>query len=816
MEGDTTPSDVVAVPAESRVSMPSLPTVRSPVPPTPFIGRERQVAEVCALLRSANVRLLTLTGPGGIGKTRLALSVVEALRAEFEGGVCYVPLASLSDPRLVLPVVAQALGLHEATAVPDRSDLLERLQDLLAEQQLLLVLDNFEQVTGASAELAALLGSCPLLKVLVTSREVLRLSAEQTYPVPPLTLPDLLLRPSIESLANTEAVRLFVARAKAVQPDFALTETNAGAAATICHRLDGLPLAIELAAARIRLLRPEEMLSRLERRLPWLTSGPRDAPARHQTLHGAIGWSYDLLAPGEQRLFRRMAVFVGGCTLEAAAAVTGVAGGKWDSDPASPSPNAGSPSPAHSQIDLLHGVESLISKSLLRSEAEAESAVTRYSMLETIREYALEQLAASGEIEEVRRYHALYYVALAEEAGAKVAGPDEPAWLDRLEREHDNLRTAMAWAAERENPELGARLASSLWAFWLLRGYISEGRSWLDSLLAKDHTLPATLRARTLNGASRLALRQGDYANAETMLQESLSIRRSLGDTRGEMEALDNLGLVAIYRDDLTGAQGYFDQSLTGWRSLGDEQGMVVALNRMGLALRYQGDSDGAARHYDESLQLARRLHMTYYVSAALHNLGQMEHHRGNDSRAYPLLVESLSLIQQLRDRPSISIVLADIAGVWAARVQPERAARLFGAAQVLRDNMQVTMYSAQRLAYERDIASAAAQLDAATWEAAWAQGRDMSLEDACALAVEEMPPPPSAPAADPYGLTEREREVLRLLVAGLTYTQIAEQLTVSFHTVHAHLRSIYAKLGVTSRSQATRFAIEHLNVRTF
>jgi non-specific serine/threonine protein kinase len=757
-------------------------------PATPFIGRERQVAQAGALLRQPAVRLLTLTGPGGIGKTRLALAVAAALRGEFPTGVVYVPLAALADAKLVLPAIGEALGVREA----GRSDLLERLQAAIDQQKLLLVLDNFEQVIAAAPDVAALLAACPQLNVLVTSREVLRIGAEHNLPVPPLALPDLDTLPPLPALARVEAVHLFVSRAQAAQPDFALTAENAVAVAGICRRLDGLPLAIELAAARLPLLPPAAMLTRLDRRLPLLTGGVRDAPLRHQTLRAAIGWSYDLLEPQEQQLFRRLGVFAGGCTLEAAAVVGSAALAREGSDE-----------------ELLRALASLVDKSLL-GQRPAEADPGRLYMLETIREYALEQLAASGEAEPLLRAHARYFLALAEEAETALSGPDQPAWLKRLEQEHDNLRAALAWAISQADYEMAARLAASLGRFWLTHGHIREGRRWLEAALAGGGAVPPAIRAQALNAAGRLALRQGDYTTAQTELLGSLALGRVLGDRKGEMQVLNNLGLMALYQNDLAAARQYLEQSLAGWRILGDKPGIAQVLNRLGLVVLYQYDFDLAAALYEESLALARTLHDKFAVAAPLHNLGQMAHHQGEDHRAHRLLVESFLIVRQMDDKPNIAVWLADFAGVWATQGQPERAARLFGAAQALRDNMGVVMYEAQRRAYQQDVDRGAAQLDAAAWAAAWTAGQGLSLEAAGALAIEALPSPAADPPGNPYDLTEREFEVLRLLVADLTYAQIAERLMLSFHTVHAHLRSIYRKLGVKSRYAARRVATEH------
>jgi predicted ATPase/DNA-binding CsgD family transcriptional regulator len=781
-------------------------TQRLPPSPTPFVGRERQVADVCALMERPAVRLLTLTGPGGIGKTRLALAVAEALHSDFPDGVYYVSLAQLIDARLVIPVVAQALGAEEIVDSSEQTFLLERLGQFIGQSKLLLLLDNFEHLLDAWEGLAFLLGVCPHLKVLVTSRALLRLSAEYHYPVPPLTLPDLHNLPPLTFLAQVEAVRLFVARAQAVRPDFALTPANAMTVAAICHRLDGLPLAIELAAARARLLSPTDMLARLERSLALLTGGPTDSPPRHHTLRATIDWSYDLLQPHEQQLFQRLAVFAGGCTPQSVGEVCG--------------------GPQTSEEDLLHTLTSLLDNSLIRQEG-GEIQSDRFYMLETLREYAMERLTAGHEAEPIRRAHALHFMTLAEEAEPRLVTNEQPGWLVRLEQEHDNIRAALTWAlgangSEGADAEIGARICAGYWRFWLIRGHLSEGRRWLETALRNAQSLPPALRARTLNAAGRLVLRQGDYTSAQAMLEESLALRRDLGDVRGEMQTLDNLGMVALYRNDLTQAQQRLEQSLAGWRSLDDKHGMANALNRLGVVLRYQGDFEQAAAYYQECLALAREQHDYFPTAAALHNLGQMAHHQGDDVTAHPLLVESLFMVRQMNDRPNISVALTDLAGVWATQGQPERAARLFGAAEALRENMRATMYEAQRIAYESDVARGAAQLDVEAWQAAWAEGKAMSLDDACALAAEPLPtaspdpPPPAIQASAPssmlaarYDLSERELEVLHLLAAGLTYAEIADQLTLSFHTVHAHLRTIYAKLGVTSRAQATRLAIE-------
>ena len=718
------------------------------------------------------------------------MAAAEAIGSEFQDGVHYVALASLTDTNLVLPAIAQSLGVQDAEVGSGQTILLERLQELIGQDKRLLVLDNFEQVIDAAIIVAELLEACPRLKVLITSREVLRLSAEYCYPVMPLSLPDLRHLPPPGFLARIEAVRLFVTRAQAVQPDFEINAENGPVVAAICHKLEGLPLAIELAAALIRLMQPETMLARLERRLSLLTGGAKDAPARHQTLRAAVGWSYDLLEPDEQKLFRSISVFAGGCTLEA------ISGIGHDAE----TPENGA---------LLEGVTALLDKSLLRQDY-GKDAEGRLYMLETIREYALEQLSARGEMDAARRAHALYYLERAEEAGPRIR---EPQYWNWIEQEHDNLRAALGWAAGGGDIEIGAKLGAALWHFWLRHGYLSEGWRWLDTIIHSGPELPGGLRVKLMNGAGRLALRQGEYGAAQIVLEECLVLCRELGIVPQEMQALNSLGLTAIFQNDLRRARSYFEQNLAGQRSIGDKDGISQALNNLGLALRYQGDYERATAAYEECLRVSREVPDKFAAAAPLHNLGQMLHHQGDDMRAHKLLSESLAILRQIGDRPSISVCLADIAGVWATQKQPEKAARLFGAAEALRENLRATMYDAQRLAYEWDVKQGMSQLDDATWRAAWAAGRELSMEAACELAMGEpisAPIPEQVVEKDPFGLTEREHEILKLLVEGLTYAEIADEVTLSFHTVHAHLRSIYGKMGVSSRNQATRVAMEN------
>jgi predicted ATPase/class 3 adenylate cyclase len=569
-----------------------------PAQPTPLLGRERELEALGTLLRREEVRLVTLTGPGGTGKTRLGFQVAAELLDDFPDGVFFVDLAPITDPGLVTSTIAQTLGVREAGSQP----LLNNLKACLREKQLLLLLDNFEQVLAAAPLVADLLAAAPRLKVLVTSRALLRLRGEKSFPVPPLTAPPavdgqwlrvdgpaksktgILSGPSTmhhrlaqraPAISQYPAVELFIQRARDAQPDFAVTNENAPAVAEICHRLDGLPLAIELAAARIRLFPPRAMLPRLGSRLKLLIAGARDLPARQQTLRSAIAWSYDLLEPAEQKLFRRLAVFVGGCSLEAAEAV-GSAGGDLE-------------------IDVVDGAEALVSQHLLQ-QREGADGEPRFGMLETIREYGLEQLEASGEAEAIRRQHRDWYLALAEHAERGLYGENQTGWFDRLEREHDNLRAALAWTRAQGQSEEGLRLGRALKEFWYVRGYLAEGREQLAKLLALPGAEVRTAaRAKALHGAGGLANRQLELGPARALLEENLALFRDLGDQGNIARALRILGEVACGRGDYEEARAFIEESLAILRELGDKDSLGLSLYYLATVAHSEGNHGAGA-----------------------------------------------------------------------------------------------------------------------------------------------------------------------------------------------------------------------------
>lgn len=689
-----------------------------PAQPTPLVGREKELRETLERLQQERVRLLTLTGPGGIGKTRLALQLAAEQIESFPDGVFFVNLAPLTDPALLPSAVAQAIGVREEAERP----LTETLRAHLQGKRLLLVLDNFEQITPAAPLVAELLGGAAGLKVLVTSRIPLHLRGEQEYPVPPLALPDLHHLPPLGRLTQYAAVRLFIERAQGVKPDFAVTSENAPAVAEICVRLDGLPLAIELAAARIRILPPQAMLARLHDRLKLLTGGARDLPERHQTLRGAIEWSYDLLSEDEKRLLRRLAVFLGGRTLEA---IEQVCNGEGD-------PSAGS----GQGLDLLEGVSSLVDKSLLRQEENAEGE-PRFLMLETIHEYALEKLEESAEAEEIGRRHAEFFLALAEEAEPQLWGAAQGQWLVRLEAEHANLRAAISRTLARGEDELAGRLAGALWGFWTARDQLREGRRWYAEMLAREGLSPRT-RAKALYGAGGLAWRQGELAVAQPLFEESLALCRELEDARGIATALSGLGILAGERDEIDRAQALYEEALARCRELGETGQVATLLNNLGTLADRRQEYARAESLYRESLGLARQAGHADGVSLALLNLAELARRQGDLPGARAHLRESLHNARDIGHVRRATGGLASLAQLLAAAGAGERAARFFGAVEARFAAMGTHVDAAERPEYERDLAGARAQLEPEVWERLFLEGAAWSLEEAIAYALEE------------------------------------------------------------------------------
>jgi predicted ATPase/class 3 adenylate cyclase len=626
-----------------------------PLQPTPLIGREKEVSDVCDLLGGEETRLLTLTGPGGIGKTRVALQAAADLLEDFTDGAFFVPLATLTEAELFFSAVAETLGVKETA----EQSLDESLKDYLGERRLLLLLDNFEQVLGAAPIVTGLLAVAPGLKVLATSRAPLGLYGEHEFPVPPLSMPDLKRPPSLERLTQYEAVGLFVERARTVVPDFAITNESAPAVAEICVRLDGLPLAIELAAARIKMLPPKAMLKRLSSRLKLLTGGARDLPERQRTLRATIEWSHALLDRGEQVLFGRLAVFSGGRTLEAIEAICDTEGDL--------------------PIDSFEGVSSLLDKSLLRQE-EGPDGEPRLVMLETVHEFAREKLEQSGEAESIKRAHAEYFLTLAEEAYPQLKGPDQLEWLERLEIEHDNMRAALSWALERDEAEVALRLGGTLWWFWWMRGYYSEGRRWLEEGLAMEGQGSAEVRAMALAGAGALAEEQGDFDRAKEASQEGLElVHQAREASEAKLYILVGLGAAAWRREEHERAQQLFEESLALSREMSDTWGFAVSLMLLGIVSHSRGDSEKASELNEESMDLFRERGDKYGLAQCLNNLAMVTRSQGDLERAANLTEESIALHRELGARADVALNLCNLG--WMSLLQDDlgKAADLYG-----------------------------------------------------------------------------------------------------------------------------------------
>lgn len=624
-----------------------------PIQLTSFIGREKELDELKGLLQ--NTRLITLTGPGGSGKTRLAIQIASQTIEQFRNGAFFVALAPVTDPKLVASTIAQPLGIKENAG----RSMVDNLKDYLQRKSLLLVLDNFEQVISAAPLVTELLTACGELKVLVTSREGLHISGESEYPVPPLPVPALTQLPALDSLSQYAGIALFIQRAKAVKPDFQITQETAPAVAEICHRLDGLPLAIELAAARIRLFPPRAMLERIEHRLEFLSGGSRDLPARQQTLRNAIAWSYDLLNEKEQNLFRHLSVFNSGCMLDAVEALA--------------------EHPVE-RISILDELASLLDKSLLR-EMDTAQGEPRFMMLELLREFALEQLAASGEQERIRRWHAQFYLLLAEQAESKLESSEQLEWIQRMEQEHDNLRSALEWSRVTENAwDICLRLACTLGLFWEVRGYFSEGRERLAIILAMQPAQGRTpARARLLARAAELAYRQSDYAATVALAGESLEIYREVEDKQGMASMLIKLGNAATEAGDFGHASDCLEEALALWRELNDKHGIARALISLGWTALRPGDYQLAKTRLEEALEISRELGDTKSIGFELSGLGEVELRRGDYGRATQLLEESLELRRQLGNKWGIGVSLGTLGWVALRQGDWDRARACLG-----------------------------------------------------------------------------------------------------------------------------------------
>jgi predicted ATPase/class 3 adenylate cyclase len=723
-----------------------------PIQLTSFIGREKEIAEVRQAI--GEQRLVTLTGPGGSGKTRLALQVASEMIEYFQDGVFFVALAPITDPGLVPSTIAQSVGVSETAG----RSILDGLKDYLQSKSLLLLLDNFEQVIPAGSLVAELLRTSGGLKVLVTSREGLRVSGEQEYFVPPLSLPSLTQLPSVESLSQYAAVELFLQRAQSVKPDFRITPNTAAAVAEICYRLDGLPLAIELAAARIKLLPPRAMLARLENRLEFLTGGARELPARQQTLRNAIAWSYDLLDENEQKLFRQLSVFVGGCTLDAVEAVSG--------DP-------------QAYLSLLDQFGSLLDKSLLR-EVEGMSDEPRFVMLELLREFGMEQLKICGEQEITQHRHANFFLALAEQTEAKLESVDQLEWINRMEQEHDNLRAALEWSKTAKGAgELCLRLAGSLGLFWEVRGYFSEGRERLSAILSTEVARGRTAwYAKLLARAAELAYRQSDYAATVELAEESLAIYRAVGDRQGIASVLIKLANAATEAGDYETASGFLEEALMIWQELDDKHGTARALISLGWAALRPGDYQLANARLEAALAISRKLEDTRSIGFELSGLGEVALRRGDYGRATKLLEESLELRRQLGNKWGVGVSLGTLGWVairegdwkralsrlgaslevrqeigdkggsaWCierlaevalAQGNPEKAIRLLSAAGALRISIGSVIDPADQPEYQNRRAALREKLGQEQFTALWEEGRKLTLEQAITYALEE------------------------------------------------------------------------------
>jgi non-specific serine/threonine protein kinase len=679
-------------------------------PPTPFIGRKKELNAVKETLLNEDVRFVTLTGPGGTGKTRLSLQSATELLEEFEDGVFFVRLAPINDAALVASAIAKALDMKETGQL----SFVGRFKEKLRDKRMLLVLDNFEHLIVAGPMIVDLLAACPRLKVLITSREILHLSGEHEFFVPPLDLPDADSLPPIETLKEYAGIGLFIQRARAVKPDFKLTQENAQSVVEICARLDGLPLAIELAAARTKLLSLQSLSNRLESRLKLLTGGARDLPVHQQTMRDTIAWSYDLLNEAEQKLFRSVAVFAGGFTLEAAEAICDDT----------------------TEIDVLNGLQSLVDKSLLRRR-ENESGELRFVMLATIKEYGLELLDGSGEKVELQKHHANYFLTLAEEAETKLRGPQSSLLLELLEQEHNNSRAALDYMLEND-AESALRLAAALSLFWFYRSHFTEGLAWLEKALNRSGSLLSPAKAEALRGAGAILRVRSEYDKSRSHLEESLAIGRKIKDKKAITLALNGLAIIANHQGDYATANTLLEEALTTSKETNDGWQLAYTYNTMGEMVRSQKNYNSARKFYEDALLQRKEIGNNHMIATVLNNLGYVNDELGEYEAALEFQKESLRVSQQLGDKRGIAISLDGLASLAAKLCQPQRAAHLLGAAMSLRESLGINKDPVDVSLLNRAFANTRASLGDKAFDEDLTIGQAMPLDQIIAYALEQ------------------------------------------------------------------------------
>lgn len=851
-----------------------------PLPATPLIGRADELASAQAMVLREDVRLLTLAGPPGVGKTRLGLQVAAEAAHAFVHGVCFVALASVREPQRVLTAIAQALGIRESKAQP----LPDTLCSFLCDKQLFLILDNFEQVHAAARSVAQLLEHAPRLKIMATSRVALSVSHEHVFAVAPLAIPERQSDQPWQHLSKAPAVMLFAARARAVKQDFTIDSTNARVVVELCARLDGLPLAIELAAARINVLTPSSLLRYLDHHLDVLVNSAADVDERHRTLRRAIAWSYDLLSADDQRLFRQLSVFVGGWRLDAAAAVCG------PPVPAAPE-LGGAPRHALPAVSFLDRLARLVQHNLIRQASDADGD-PQFTMLETVRTFAETQLLGAGEVAQIRRCHAEYYLTMAETAAAHFIGPDQAQWLQCIEADHENIRAALAWLQTQPHQiELELRIVVALYPFWKLRGYLREGSAWLkaaighaahvqsetlalaqayaselawqlDDYVQAEQSAAASLTSADLYGYTiagafahmmygKITYRHNDFTRARWYFETSLQLFRK-GNAPGQLlPVLHDLAYLAVWQGDYPQALRYYEEERLLAQQLGYKSGIFWTLHGMGWVAERQGDVLRAAGLYKQCLALAREVEHTEGIALSLASLGEIAHwnkhytraetyywesyalyqrlgykamlamvlqklgfvtlRKGHTAAAAAHFAESFGLAQEMSRTRSIAVCLAGLGSVAAQRGEYVQATRLLSMTTALFEATGCVLELMDRLDYDHYVALVRAQLGSAAFAAAWTDGRAITQDQAIneALAVVQAAVA-TRPAAYSVGLTRREAEVLRLIAQGMSTAQVAEQLVISPRTVNTHLTGIYTKLGVSSRTAAIRFAIDH------